>query len=198
MNTRLLSGGGLILALIAFLAINVLANQTLTSWRLDVTANKLFTLSQGTRNILNSLQEPVHLRYYFSNRLFAGYPQIQNYGVRVRDLLEEYQAKSGGRIKLTIIDPEPFSEAEDQAVAFGIRQLPITESGDMAYFGLVGTNTIDQEIAIPFFQPTREESLEYDLTKLVYNLAHPKKRVVGVISGLPVFGTPDPYGRPAI
>ena len=197
MNTRLLSGGGLILALIAFLAINVLANQTLTSWRLDVTANKLFTLSQGTRNILNSLQEPVHLRYYFSNRLFAGYPQIQNYGVRVRDLLEEYQAKSGGRIKLTIIDPEPFSEAEDQAVAFGIRQLPITESGDMAYFGLVGTNTIDQEIAIPFFQPTREESLEYDLTKLVYNLAHPKKRVVGVISGLPVFGTPDPYGRPA-
>jgi ABC-type uncharacterized transport system involved in gliding motility auxiliary subunit len=197
MNTRLISGGGLILALIAFLAINILGNQTLTSMRLDVTDSKLFTLSQGTRNILDSLKEPIKLRFYFSNKLLAGYPELQTYGVRVRDLLEEYASRSRGMIKLSVIDPEPFSEAEDQAVAFGIRQLPVSESGDMAYFGLVGTNTIDQELAIPFFQANKEQALEYDLTKLIYNLAHPKKRLVGVLSGLPVFGAPDPYGQPA-
>lgn len=197
MNTRLLSGGGLVLALVAFLAVNIIGNQTLTSMRLDVTENRLFTLSQGTRNILDSLKEPINLRYYFSNKLLAGYPELQTYGVRVRDLLEEYASRSDGRIKLTVIDPEPFSEAEDQAVAFGIRQLPVSEVGDMAYFGLVGTNSVDQEIAIPFFDPSQEQALEYDLTKLVYNLAHPKKRVVGVVSGLPIFGQPDPYGRPA-
>ncbi|MCC6716218.1 MAG: Gldg family protein [Gammaproteobacteria bacterium] len=197
MNTRLLSGGGLLLALVAFLAVNIIGNQTLTSMRLDVTENRLFTLSQGTRNILDSLREPINLRFFFSNKLLAGYPDLQTYGVRVRDLLEEYASRSGGQIKLTVIDPEPFSEAEDQAVAFGIRQLPVTEVGDMAYFGVVGTNSVDQEIAIPFFDPSQEQALEYDLTKLVYNLAHPKKRVVGVISGLPIFGTPDPYGRPA-
>jgi ABC-type uncharacterized transport system involved in gliding motility auxiliary subunit len=197
MNTRLLSGGGLLLAVAAFLGVNILSNQTLTSSRIDVTENKLFTLSQGTRNILDSLQEPINLRFYFSNKLLAGYPELQTYGVRVRDLLEEYQGRSNGQIRLTVIDPEPFSEAEDQAVAFGIRQLPLSETGDMAYFGLVGTNSVDQELAIPFFQPNREQSLEYELTKLIYNLAHPKKRVVGVISGLPVFGVPDPYGRPA-
>ncbi|MGQ0656948.1 MAG: Gldg family protein [Chromatiales bacterium] len=192
MHTRLLSAGGLLLAVIAFLAINVLANQTLTSWRLDVTDNRLYTLSQGSRNILDSLQEPTHLRFYFSNRQLAGYAPIQNYGVRIRDLLEEYQARSHGQIKLTVIDPEPFSEAEDQAVTFGIRQIPVSETGDMAYFGLAGTNTIDQELVIPFFQPDKEDSLEYELTKLIYQLAHPSKRVIGVMSGLPVFGAVDP------
>lgn len=188
MNTRLVSTGGLLLAVALFIAVNIVSNQTLTAWRLDVTENRLFTLSQGTKNILDDLEEPITLRYYFSAKLFAGIPSLQTYGVRVRDLIEEYVAKSHGRLKLTVIDPEPFSEAEDQAVAYGIRQLPMTETGDMGYFGLVGTNTTDDEQAIAFFQPNREESLEYDLTKLVYNLAHPKKRVIGVLSGLPIFG----------
>jgi ABC-type uncharacterized transport system involved in gliding motility auxiliary subunit len=188
MNTRIVSGGGLLLAVALFVAVNIVANQTLTAWRLDVTENRLFTLSPGTRNILVRLEEPITLRYYFSSRMFAGIPNLQTYGVRVRDLLEEYAANSNGRLKLTVIDPEPFSEAEDQAVAYGIRQLPITETGDMGYFGLVGTNTTDDEQVIPVFQPTREEALEYDLTKLIYNLAYPRKRVIGVLSGLPVSG----------
>jgi ABC-type uncharacterized transport system involved in gliding motility auxiliary subunit len=191
MKHRYSTGSGLLLACSLFIAVNLLANQTLTSWRLDVTQNKLFTLSPGTRNILAGLQEPITLRYYFSNKLFSGIPQYQNYGVRVRDLLEEYAAKSHGNLKLTVIDPEPFSEAEDQAVGYGMRQLPVTETGDMAYFGLVGANTTDDTSIIPFFQPTREEALEYDLTKLIYNLAHPKKRVIGVLSTLPLFGGAD-------
>ena len=188
MNKRIVSGGGLILAIALFVGINILSNQLLTSWRLDLTENKLFTLSKGTRNILDKLDEPITLRYYFSEKTLAVNPQFLNYGVRVRDLLQEYAAKSHGKIKLTVIDPEPFSEAEDQAVTYGIRQLPVNSSGDMAYFGLAGTNTTDDELTIPFFQPAKESALEYDITKLVYNLAHPKKRVIGVITELPIFG----------
>ena len=191
MNKRIVSGGGLILAVCLFIGINILSNQLLTSWRLDLTENKLFTLSQGTLNILGKLDEPITLRYYFSAKALAVNPQFLNYGVRVRDLLEEYAAKSHGMIKLSVIDPEPFSEAEDQAVTYGIRQLPVNSTGDMAYFGLAGTNTTDDELTIPFFQPTKESSLEYDVTKLIYNLAHPKKRVVGIISELPIFGGAD-------
>jgi len=188
---RYSTGGGVLLALILLIAVNLLANLLLTSWRLDLTENRLFTLSPGTKNILAGLEEPITLRYYFSNKLFSGIPQYQNYGVRVRDLLQEYAAKSHGMLKLTVIDPEPFSEAEDQAVGYGVRQLPVSETGDMAYFGLVGTNTTDDTAVIPFFQPNREEALEYDLTKLIYNLAHPKKRVIGVLTTLPMFGGAD-------
>jgi ABC-type uncharacterized transport system involved in gliding motility auxiliary subunit len=190
MNTKLLSGTGLILGLIAFVALNIWSNATLTSWRLDLTEHKLFTLSPGTKNILAKLDEPITLRFYFSQQLLSGVPELSSYGNRVRDMLEEYVAHSGGKLQLKIIDPEPFSEAEDLAVAYGLRQLPFSSSGEVAYFGLVGSNTTDDEIAIPFFQPRQQESLEYDLTKLIYDLANPKKRVIGVMTSLPMFGDP--------
>ena len=195
MNKKLLSGTGLLLALGLFIAINIIANGTLTSMRVDVTANRLYTLSPGTRNILGDLKEPITLRFYFSQKQLSGIPDLMNYGNRVRDMLEEYAAESHGMLKLTVTDPEPFSEAEDQAVAHGLRQLPLSAGGDVAYFGLVASNTTDDETNIPFFNPKDETSLEYDLTKLIYNLAHPKKRVIGVISSLPVFGS-GPRGQP--
>ncbi len=195
MHKKLLSGTGLLLALGLFIAINIIANGTLTSMRLDVTANKLYTLSQGTRNILNDLKEPISLHFYFSQKQLSGIPELLNYGNRVRDMLEEYAAQSHGMLKLTITDPEPFSEAEDQAVAHGLRQLPLSAGGDVAYFGLVASNTTDDEANIPFFNPKDETSLEYDLTKLIYHLAHPKQRVIGVITSLPVFGA-GPRAQP--
>ncbi|MEX2354075.1 MAG: Gldg family protein, partial [Gammaproteobacteria bacterium] len=88
-----------------------------------------------------------------------------------------------------VIEPEPFSVEEDRAVATGLQGIPINTAGDMAYFGLVGTNSLDNEEVIPFFQSNREEKLEYDLTKLIYNLANPEKRTIGILSqDLPVFG----------
>ena len=105
-------------------------------------------------------------------------------------------AKSSGKLSLTVIDPEPFSEAEYQAVGYGIKQLPLSATGDMGYLGLVGSNTTDDEATIPVFQPDKEESLEYEITKLIYNLAYPKKRVIGVISGLPVLGGAPLPGQP--
>ena len=113
-----------------------------------------------------------------------------NYANRVRDLLEEYAAKSGGKIELSVIEPEPFSEEEDQAVASGLNGVSVNAAGDRAYLGLVGVNSTDDEATIPFFQASREDALEYDITKLIYNLANPEKRVIGVMSALPLFGDP--------
>ena len=187
-NKTLYSSGGLLLAAALSIAIIILANASLTGLRIDLTEDKLFTLSEGTVNIIQSLDEPIHLDFYFSRETLLGYPGLLNYGTRVRDLLEEYAAKSGGKIQLTIIEPEPFSEEEDQAVASGLQGVSINTSGDRAYFGLLGTNSTDDEANIPFFQDSREAALEYDITKLIFNLANPKKRVVGIISSLPVFG----------
>ncbi len=183
----------LLIALALFLGVNIIANETLTAQRLDVTGNRLYTLSDGSRNILGTLDEPVSLRLYFSAKQFAAVPQFVNYGKRVRDLLEEYVAAGHGKLKLTVIDPDPFSEAEDQAVAAGVEQLPLNATGEMGYLGLVGTNSTDEQLAIPFLNPEREDALEYEVTKLVYNLAHPQKRVIGIISELPILGgAPDP------
>ena len=191
-NKTLHSGSGLLLAAVLAMAVIVLANASLTSLRIDLTENRLFTLSDGTINIIQSLEEPVQIDFYFSRETLLGFPALLNYGNRVRDLLEEYAAKSGGNIELNIIEPEPFSEEEDQAVASGLQGVSINTAGDRAYFGLVGTNSTDDESNIPFFQDSREAALEYDITKLIFNLANPEKRVVGVISTLPVFGEAQP------
>src|SRR5690606_1309004 len=120
-NRKLMTGGGLAIALALFLGVNIIGNQTLTSWRLDVTENRLYTLAEGTRNILSRIEEPVTIRLYYSARQFADVPQLLHYGKRVRDMLDEYVAASGGMVRLLVIEPEPFSEAEDEAVAFGVR-----------------------------------------------------------------------------
>ena len=153
MNKKLLTGTGLIVALALFFGINIIANQTLTRLRLDVTDAKLHTLSDGTRNILAAIDEPITLRFFFSAEKFAAVPEFATYGKRVRDLLEEYAAESAGMIRLVVIDPEPFSEAEDQAVGFGIEPVPMNASGERGFIRLVGTNSTDDEIPIPVMSP---------------------------------------------
>ena len=188
MNKNITSTTGLALAAALFIAVIILVNATLTSWRIDLTENKLFTLSEGTLNILHNLEEPVRLDFYFSQKAMVGYPALMNYGVRVRDMLLEYEAHSNGMLDLNIIDPEVFSEEEDQAVAGGMQSVPLNNAGDRAYFGLVGTNSTDEEKNIPFFQSSKESALEYDISKLLYNLSYPEKRIVGIMSSLPIFG----------
>jgi ABC-type uncharacterized transport system involved in gliding motility auxiliary subunit len=191
----LFSGTGLLLAAALALSVIILVNALVTGVRIDLTQNRLFTLSDGTLNILQSLDESIRLDFYFSRKTLADYPLIVNYATRVRDLLEAYTAKADGKIRLTVIEPEPFSEEEDQAVASGLEGVAVNAAGDRGYFGLVGTNATDDVATVPFFQETREGALEYDLTKLIYNLAHPEKRVVGIISGLPLFGSGMPPAR---
>ncbi len=192
---KILSGTGVVIAAALSMAIIILVNATLTSWRLDLTENKLFTLSEGTVNIIRSPVEPITLDFYVSRKAMAEIPQLVSYANRVHDLLDEYAAESNGKLRLNVIEPESFSEEEDRAVASGLQGIPVNATGDLGYFGLAGTNSTDGVETIPFFQYDREQKLEYDLTKLIYNLANPDKRVIGILSSLPVF-TPMPGSQP--
>lgn len=186
MNRNLISFSALVIAAVLFFAVNILSNGLFRSARLDLTENRLYTLSPGTRNILAALDEPVTLRLFYSASLAGEAPQMRAYGNRVRDLLSEYVNLSAGKLRLETIDPEPFSDAEDRAVGFGLPGAPINAAGDIFYFGLAGTNSVDDSEVIPFFTPQKEEFLEYDLTKLIHSLSDPKKPVIGVISSWPL------------
>lgn len=175
------------LAAALFIGVNVLAQSLLRQARLDLTADRLYTLSPGVRNILAGLREPATLRFYYSASLADEAPSVRAYGQRVRELLQEYARRADGKIKLEIIDPEPYSDAEDRAVEAGLQGAPLDRaSGRTFYFGLVGTNSTDRREVVPFFHPDRENFLEYDLAKLIYALGDPKKPVVGVMTDMPL------------
>lgn len=171
-----------------FLGLNMLAGAGLRGVRLDATQGSIYTLTQGSRNIAKSPEEPITLTLYYTSKLAQGRPEIQSFAQRVRETLEEYARVSGGKIKLTVVDPEPFSEAEDQATQAGLTPVPVNDAGENLILGLVGTNTTDGKEVIPFFDPRKERLLEYDISRLVYSLANPKKPVVGIISGIALDG----------
>ena len=188
MSSRLMTTTGVVLAIVLLFAVNMLADRTLGPARIDLTENRLFTLSEGTRRILASLDEPVTLRFYLSRRELERVPGVGGYADRVRALLAEYKRLSGGKLEVRVIDPEPFSEEEDRAVGYGLRGVPLDLDDGVFYFGLAGTNSVDDEEVIPFFAAEREQFLEYDVTKLVHNLTSPKQKIVGLISSLPIEG----------
>ncbi|MSP47806.1 MAG: ABC transporter [Alphaproteobacteria bacterium] len=185
---RSYSWAALAAAVVLFLAVNVLSNAWLRTGRADLTQGKLYTLSEGTKEILGRIEEPITLRLYFSPRLGREIPLYANYHQRVRDLLDEYASRAGGKINLEFYDPAPYSDVEDRAVAYRLQGVPLEAGGEQVFFGMAGTNSTDDEEILPFFQPERERFLEYDLSKVVFNLANPKRREVGLISQLPITG----------
>lgn len=187
-GTRLTIFALSLLALL-FVAINVLASGWFTSGRLDLTEDKLYTLSDSTLSLLETVDEPITFRLYLSSGLAQQVPHLGVYANRVRDLLLEYQSVSNGTVRLEVLDPAPFSDIEDRAVASGLQGIPAVTGGDNMYFGLVGTNTTDDIEKIPFMQVDREAFLEYDLSRMLYSLATAKPTVVGILSTLPIDGT---------
>ncbi len=188
MNRSLIAIVALVCAAVLFIGINVIADKTLRSARVDLTQQHLFTLSDGSRKTLAKIDEPITVRFYYSKRLGNEIPTYALYAQRVREMLEEYASLSGGKLRLEVLDPIPYSAIEDRAVAFGLQGVPIDQGGEQVYFGVAATNSTDDQQVIPFFQPERERFLEYDLTKLIHSLAFPKKTVVGLASALPVEG----------
>ncbi|HKW54577.1 MAG TPA: Gldg family protein [Stellaceae bacterium] len=188
LSRRAAAAVAIVCAAILLVAINVIAEHILPSARLDLTQRHLYTLSDGSKKTLAHIDEPITLRYYYSPRLGDEVPSYGIYAQRVREMLEEYAALAKGKIRLEILDPQPFSPTEDRAVAFGLQGVPIDQGGEQVYFGLAATNSTDDQQVIPFFQPERERFLEYDLTKLVHSLAFPKKTVVGLATSLPLEG----------
>lgn len=181
---------GIIAVAAIVIGINMFADARLADVHVDLTQDHIYTLSSSTRAVLRGLKDPVTLRLFYSRRLGSTVPVYGAYADHVREMLREYAALSDGKIKLEFYDPQPFSSTEDRAMADGLQGVPVDQGGTQVYFGLSGSNLLDNQRTIAFFQLNRERFLEYDLTKLVYELSNPKRPVVGVMSSLPVDGDP--------
>ncbi|MED5421682.1 MAG: Gldg family protein, partial [Pseudomonadota bacterium] len=195
MSTRTqqrLSTSSLALLAVAFIVAVSVTNQVFKGWRIDLTENNLYTLSDGTRSLLANLEGTINLYFYFSDQASQAMPSLRNYANRVREMLEEFEAEADGNIRLNVIDPLPFSEDEDRAAQFGLQGVRLGTSPDAVYMGLAGTDSIDNEEIIPFFQPDKETFLEYDIAKLVSTLSSPKRPVIGLISDVQMAGSFDP------
>ncbi|MFK7795522.1 MAG: GldG family protein, partial [Gammaproteobacteria bacterium] len=189
--SKTISYSGLLILAILFVLVNMISGNLFKSSRVDLTEDKLYTLSSGTLNILKDIQEPVTLHYFFSDQASQEIPQLRTYANRVRELLQEYAQLSNGKITLHVIDPISYSEEEDQAAEFGLQGVPTGPGGNTIYFGLAGSNSVGESKLIPFFQPNKEQFLEYDVTKLIYTLINTKKPVVGLMSKVPMFSSFD-------
>jgi ABC-type uncharacterized transport system involved in gliding motility auxiliary subunit len=181
---------------IAFVASNVIANSWFRSWRLDLTENHLYTLSPGTQHTLHALSEPIELTLYYSRDAATVTPQLGTYAARVREMLQTFAARSRGKVRFVEVNVEPFTEQEDAAVDAGVEPYRPYDGADPIYFGLTGANAIDERRTIPIFDPQREPFLEYELTRLIYELENPDRATVALITSLPIDpnATANPFG----
>ncbi len=192
---KLFNRSSLLLVFISLVAVIAVSQVLFKGVRLDLTENKIYSLSDGTRNLLSKIDEPVQLYFFYSRDAASGLPPLQTWATQVQEFLEEITLVADGKIKLSIIDPEPFSEEEDRAATLGIQPVPLGDSGETLYFGLAGTNSVEMVDTIPFFQLNRQNQLEYDIAKLVYGLSTPEKQRIGLMSTLPVNGGFNPQTR---
>ncbi len=194
-NRKLLTGGALAVLAVLLVAVLLITNVMFRGARVDLTQGHLYTLSQGTKNILASIDEPIHLYFFYSDKGSQDLPQLRTYATRVRELLEEMAGRAKGKIQLEVIDPLPFSEDEDRATSYGLQAVPTGQQGEKIFLGLAGTNSTNGKSVIPFLQPNKEAFLEYDVAKLINDLTQAKKPVVGLITGLPITTGFDPQTR---
>ncbi len=201
MNRRsLYSTGSLLLLALLFIALVILSGLALTGWRVDLTENRQYTLSDGTRQVLANMQEPVTLYFFFSEGASSDLPQVRSYARWMDELLDDMADRSGGRLTVRRVDPAPFSPAEDEAAGFGLQSVPVGAAGDPLYFGIAGSNSLDDVQVIPFLNPARQSFVEYDVAKLVATLSHPEQKKVGLLSALdmaPGFDMNTQQPRPA-
>lgn len=191
-SQKRLGASSLVLLAIAFVVAVIVSNQLFKGLRIDLTENGLYTLSAGTKRILQNIDEPINLYFYFSDQATEAVPSLRDYANRVREMLEEFTDASQGKLRLSVIDPLPFSEDEDRAAQFGLQGVQLGTTPDPVYIGLAGTNSIGDEETIAFFQPDKEAFLEYDLAKLISTLANPERRIVGLVAGISMSGQFEP------
>ncbi|MBX7201208.1 MAG: Gldg family protein [Rhodospirillaceae bacterium] len=190
LNAKTAAAAGLVLAVILFVAVNMVSGAWLNTARLDLTAGKAYSTSDQIKPVFEHIAEPIIVRVYFSSSIAEASPRHAVFYQRVRDLLQQYAKLANGKLKVEYYNPLPFSDVEDRAVGFGLQGVPLGAGGEVGYFGLAATNSTDDQQVIPFFNLDREQFLEYDLTKLIYSLSQPNQPKVGLISTLPVMGMP--------
>jgi ABC-type uncharacterized transport system involved in gliding motility auxiliary subunit len=176
-----------LLSVIVFAGFNLAAHKWLVPVRADFTGERLYTLSESSRKVLRRLAEPVDLELVFTRAGAADYPALRAHAGRVRELLAEIASRSIGKVRIRETDPPPFSADEDRVAIVGVQALAAGE-GDPIYLGLIGRNSADDEIVIPFLSPDRDALLEYDLVRLIAQLDNPDPARIAIVTGLPAFG----------
>jgi len=156
--------------------------------RIDLTKGQVYTLSNGTKEILKNLDAPVTVRFYLSQSDDSMPLPLKGYARRVEDLLTEFKAASNGKLVIEKLDPQPDSDAEDAATLDGVQAQSLT-GGERFYFGL-SVKRGDQKSVIPTIVMQRERLLEYDIVRAITRSANAKKPKIGILSSMPVFGSP--------
>ena len=183
-ETYLYSAVGVAAMLVLLVVINVIAAQA--KQRVDLTAERAYTLSAGTRAILSKIDTPVQIRFYCTRAGHAMPASLKTYAHRVDDLLSEYRQRAKGKIEIQKLDPQPDSDAEDSARLDGL-QPQLLQNNEKVYLGL-SVNILDQKETIPFLTPARERLLEYDISRAIARVINSERPVIGVMSALPVAG----------
>jgi len=202
-NKALFSKAGLAVTAVGLLVAVTLIS-VLPRFRIDLTAENLYTLADATRNIVRNLERPVELTFYYSEDAVANVPQVRAYGVRVQEMLREMVIASDGNLTLRVIDPQPFSAEEDEATSYGIQAVPLAAGREAVYFGVVSSDPstrTEEDVgvfqAIPLIRPDQEEFLEYEFARLITRTLNPKPAIVGVLSSLDIDGGINPAtGQP--
>ncbi|MBT6726307.1 MAG: GldG family protein [Deltaproteobacteria bacterium] len=174
----------LVLLFVCLIAINTIAYHV--PLRIDATTDKLYTISEGSKKILTKLEDPIRIKFYFSVHNEQLPPILKIYAQRVVELLGEYQTISSGKMTLEVFDPKPDTEEEEWAIRYGI-EAPKLPNGDSIFFGATFLQ-VDQEITIPFFDPRRQEFLEYDITLAIYRVTEVALPKIAIWSDLPIKG----------
>ena len=187
------SYSSLVLLALAFIAAVMVSNALFSGWRIDLTENRLYTLSDGTRRIIDGIGEPINIYFFYSDEASRDITPLRTYAQRVREMLEEFEQRSNGRLILNVIDPIPFSEDEDRASQFGLQGISL--GGDPVFLGMAATNSIGDQEIIAFFPPDRENFLEYEIAKVISTLSVPEKMRIGLLSGAEIEGGYNPQTR---
>ena len=191
------------MALIALLTVFTLhvLNRSTEGARVDLTETKLYSLTQGTQDILAKMREegvkPIDIKLYFSETTGKQLPQFINrfttYKNDVHNLIKEYERDSGGKIRISYIDPKTDSDEADDASDYGLDGKAINEYGDRFFFGLAFVTQTGSKDAIDFLWPEKQDTIEYEISKKIYNLLWPKKQRIGLLAGVDVMPDNNPY-----
>ena len=177
---------GLVVLLLILVVANIIVSYANVRW--DATEENTYSLSDGTLNILASMTRPVTIKLFYSKSNPDIPAEIKLYARRVKDFLSEYEQRSDGMIRVETYDPRMDSDEEEWAEKYGLHSVGVP-GGERIYFGLVFV-CADKEATMEWLDAAEEQLLEYDITRTIQGLQQAEKQVVGIISGLPVFGNP--------
>ncbi|MBH69138.1 MAG: hypothetical protein CMM58_12340 [Rhodospirillaceae bacterium] len=188
LNAKIVLSFNVALYLLLFISFNIWVSKLFVDDRIDLTADEIYTISPATLQVLSSIKEPIKLRLYATENLNNMGTDYLSLKQRVEELLEQYKRVSDGLVVIERINPKAFSPEEDLAVSDGIHAIPDVASGDQVILGLTGRNSTNGRYTIPHFSPERANFVEYDLTRMIYDLINTKKRTVAILGDLPING----------